>query len=930
MLLGIRWGNLRAKIIAWAFVPAAIILAAIALVIYIAYQQVTQDLVIERNRELTRLSASQLTAELKEYADLLTAEARRPELTQNESMVQRRALQEAGNRLAVFDGGVLLLDTFGTVVATEPERAEIMGQNWSDRLYYRQVIRSELMDSPAPAFSDILWDGPEGAPAVAVAVPIQGSRGELTGILVGLFRVGATSVSALYGDITRLRLGESDGAYIVDGNGRLIYHFDEQRLTDDISDQHVVQQVLAQQTDALRAEDMDGQEIVASFAPVPGTSWGLVIQERWSELIGASQPYRRFLLLLLALGVTVPALVVAAGSRRLTRPIAQLSRAAREVAGGNFGQTISAPTGDEIEDLADQFNRMSAQLQESYTNLEQRVADRTRELAALNAIASVVSQSLDLDEILNGALDMTVQMLEIEAGGIYLLDEATGMLTIAAQRGFKPAFLEGIDCLKAGEGLSGRVVQSGEHMVVNDTSADPRLTRMVVREEGLHSQAIVPLRAKGKVLGTLFAVSRRYREFTDQEVQLLSSIGHQIGVAVESARLFQAEQRLAEQFRVISEVGRHIASILEINEVLVQVVRLIRKSFNYEHVAIALIEGEEAVYKVGAGTLWDAPGFQFHPYRLRVGEEGITGWVAATGQPLLVPDVGKEPRYVAMRGAETRSEMAVPIIVKGQVVGVLDVQSDHLNAFQESDLIVLQSLANQAAVAIDNARLYEQAQKVAVVEERQRLARELHDAVTQTLFSASLIAEALPDLWSIDEQEGRQLLQELRQLSRGALAEMRTLLLELRPAALVEASLDELMHQLGEAFTGRMGVPVRVVVDGQCNLPPDIHVALYRIAQEALNNVVKHAMASQVEVHLSQALLPISDTMEQRVMATLQVSDNGRGFDPTSVPPNRLGLGIIRERAAAIGAQLTIETRSGHGTQVTVVWSDTGQAANHG
>jgi signal transduction histidine kinase/ligand-binding sensor domain-containing protein len=201
----------------------------------------------------------------------------------------------------------------------------------------------------------------------------------------------------------------------------------------------------------------------------------------------------------------------------------------------------------------------------------------------------------------------------------------------------------------------------------------------------------------------------------------------------------------------------------------------------------------------------------------------------------------------------------------------------------------------------------------AVAAERSRLARELHDAVTQTLFSASLVAEALPASWERDREEGRRLLQELRQSSRGALAEMRTLLLELRPAALVEADLGDLMRQLAEAATGREGLPVRVAVEGKPELPSDVHVALYRIAQEALNNVVKHARASQAMVRL-RGLSPAS--------VELHISDDGRGFDPANVPPDHLGLGIMRERAEAIGAALEIDSQPGHGTRVTVVWEE--------
>jgi two-component system, NarL family, sensor histidine kinase LiaS len=234
-------------------------------------------------------------------------------------------------------------------------------------------------------------------------------------------------------------------------------------------------------------------------------------------------------------------------------------------------------------------------------------------------------------------------------------------------------------------------------------------------------------------------------------------------------------------------------------------------------------------------------------------------------------------------------------------------------------------------MAVQLQKLLEERQEVAVFEERSRLARDLHDAVTQTLFSASLIAETLPEIWESDRQEGQELLGELRRLSRGALAEMRTLLLELRPAALVEANLGDLLRQLAEAVTGRTGIPVLVKVEkegGECLiiqvpiLPPDVHVALYRIAQEALNNVVKHAHADEVTVHLCCATSSADIDKAPRKRVELQVRDNGRGFDPSCIPPDRLGLGIIRERAQAIGAELTIESQPGRGTQLVVVWKE--------
>jgi PAS domain S-box-containing protein len=209
-------------------------------------------------------------------------------------------------------------------------------------------------------------------------------------------------------------------------------------------------------------------------------------------------------------------------------------------------------------------------------------------------------------------------------------------------------------------------------------------------------------------------------------------------------------------------------------------------------------------------------------------------------------------------------------------------------------------------------KLAQQTKEQVAAAERNRLARDLHDAVSQTLFSASLIAEVLPRIWERNPEEGRRQLEEVRQLTRGALAEMRTLLLELRPSSLIEAELPYLLHQLGESINGRAHLPVIVSIEGQFSFPPEVKVALYRIAQEALNNVSKHAGARQANVNLFCE----SDKI------TLKITDDGRGFDVTGIPSDSLGLGIMRERAGDILASLSVQSRTGQGTEVMVVWQN--------
>jgi signal transduction histidine kinase len=220
-------------------------------------------------------------------------------------------------------------------------------------------------------------------------------------------------------------------------------------------------------------------------------------------------------------------------------------------------------------------------------------------------------------------------------------------------------------------------------------------------------------------------------------------------------------------------------------------------------------------------------------------------------------------------------------------------------------------------MAVENAQLYEQAEEAATAAERSRLARDLHDAVTQTLFSASLIADILPRLWEKNPEEARVRLEQVRQLTRGALAEMRTLLLELRPSVLEEASLDELLRQLADAIAGRTILQVDLHVDESCAIPVVVKEAFYRIAQEALNNVVKHADADSVTIGLRCS----TEDSSGDVQVEMWIADDGKGFDPAIIPPDHFGVGIMRERAEGVQAELALQSALGVGTKIQVVWN---------
>jgi serine phosphatase RsbU (regulator of sigma subunit) len=262
-------------------------------------------LVIERDRQLTYLSAARLRNELTKFSDELHAVARRQEISGGDLESQRQALRDARNRLVIFDGGVVLLDNRGRVRASEPARPELIAQDWSDRDFFYRLLE------PSSVFlSDIVEDRRDGSLSVVMSVPVVGENNEMVGVLVGMFRLGAPTTSAFYASIVRLRLGQSGTTYVVDGNGRVLYDSSYSEIGEPLSIPDLPVSALRGEVGAVRTRDVEGNEVVAAFAPVPGSQWVLITEDDWDTLFGSVRQYARLLALVLGLGMILPTLGV--------------------------------------------------------------------------------------------------------------------------------------------------------------------------------------------------------------------------------------------------------------------------------------------------------------------------------------------------------------------------------------------------------------------------------------------------------------------------------------------------------------------------------------------------------------------------------------------------------------------------------------------
>jgi nitrate/nitrite-specific signal transduction histidine kinase len=369
-------------------------------------------------------------------------------------------------------------------------------------------------------------------------------------------------------------------------------------------------------------------------------------------------------------------------------------------------------------------------------------------------------------------------------------------------------------------------------------------------------------------------------------------------------------QQKALQLETVAQLSQQLTSILDIQELLRKAIDLIQDAFGYYSVNIFLLNNEAdtlVLQSVNKGLQQRKEVYR----NLPIGGRSLNSKAVKTNQVVVVNDVSQDHEYLPDDGLTvTRSEAIIPLRARGQIIGTLDIQSADINAFSPEDELILQSLGNQVAIAIENARLYESSHKLAVLEERSRLARELHDTITQALFSLDLHAKALKTYFKKDMSLAEEQVHKIRQITHDTLQEMRSLIFDLRPGLIEQIGLIPALKRLIEQSRCAGGPELLLHVTGEPKLPPEVERGLYRIAQEGINNAIKHAHAHQIEVQL--------EVDDGEMM--LSVRDDGTGFDLLSLKPNSRSLGLLsmKERAKLMNAELIVDTRQGEGTRLEV------------
>jgi NtrC-family two-component system sensor histidine kinase KinB len=399
-----------------------------------------------------------------------------------------------------------------------------------------------------------------------------------------------------------------------------------------------------------------------------------------------------------------------------------------------------------IEGIARQV-AMAIENARLYEKTDRALAQRVEELSTTAEIVrELAAASLDLERIIDLMLDRAMQATGADYGALALHDEEQGGLLLLSQRGYPPATLEPYryEPWPIERGIVGRVVKTGKVALVPDVSQDPDYTEVV---EQARSQLAVPIFREGDVVGVLSLVSSELAGFSERDAGFVSHLAGHAAIALENARLYENVTRKMREAMVLHRVSTKLMRTLNVDQLLEEILTVLERSFGYPSCAVLLVD--EAIGELYVKASRGYPQEVVERKRVEIGEEEITGWVAAHKVPLNVPDVAKDPRYVE-RVKGTRSEIAVPMLSGEKVIGVLDVQSPKVNAFSEDDSRILSSVAAQATIAIEKARLFEQ-----VAEGRNKLRAILNSTrdgilMFDTTGQIVMVNPMIEQLWGLD------------------------------------------------------------------------------------------------------------------------------------------------------------------------------------
>jgi two-component system, NarL family, sensor histidine kinase DevS len=533
-----------------------------------------------------------------------------------------------------------------------------------------------------------------------------------------------------------------------------------------------------------------------------------------------------------------------------------------------------------------------------------------------------LSSELSLDSLLQRIVEAAAELTEARYAALGVIDPAGRGLERFLTTGIDEETHRAIGELPRGRGVLGVLIREARPLRLHDLADDPSSVGFPRSHPPMRTFLGVPIVLRGVAYGNLYLTEKADGlDFTADDEELTQLLAAQAAVAIENARLYESSTRWLRQLEGLNEIGAALTTEVELEPLLDLVARRMRELVGARLVLIALPDGQGSLAVTAAAGRDDLVGTEFDPGTTKVGrvlERGHTEKVDA-----VVDDPEIDQRVARELGIT--SAIYLPLTVRGTPIGVVAVH-DKLGAnsrFDEGDVRLAESLVARAAIAVDLSERVSRDALRRIVDaqelERARLARELHDETGQALTSILLGLKHLDDV--VETDEAREATAAIRELVASTLRDVRRLAVELRPSALDDFGLVPAVERLASSLSEQSDLAVDLEARlGERRLPPDAEVALYRIVQEALTNVVKHADAHRVSITL----------VRKEASAVVVIEDDGRGFEPGAVREGALGFVGMRERVELVGGRLTLESSPGAGTTLVAEVRVAGPAAEDG
>jgi signal transduction histidine kinase/CheY-like chemotaxis protein len=700
-----RWRiqTIRTRLFLALVTATAVVFGIVAIVWRVTVEPQLRLDVAEVQREVATRAADQIEVFLERHLDALIAATELGrfwrEHTEGRKEVLRRLL-----KLAPTVQDVTMADHEGQVIlrlSRPPVYTDTAPASIAAEERFRHAVQGHI-------YVGDVYQAPTAEPMVSVAVPVKFTASDVRGVLAA-----EINLKTLWDPIAHITVGQSGSAFVVDREGRLIAHKDYSKVLLRLSmvNHPAVNEALAHPGGNRRLGEImtgqDGKPLLSTFAVVPRPRWIVVVEEPVATALTGVNRVERFAMGLALLALVGTFVLSYWFSERIARPMQQLQEGAGLISQGNLRHRLRISTGDEIEALAHQFNEMADQLRLSHADLEQRVAEKTRNLSALYALTTPIGRASQWAQVMDDAVGKLMDVTGAQAASLHVLEEEGGQCAQAAARGFSevpmPEMLE--------EPWSGAVRELlhsiHEPLFAVDLQQDPGLPQCILAAAGFRSAAFLPLQTSEKVLGLMTLASREPGRLSPRQEELFTAIARQLSITIENARLYRESEARAARLAALAHLNRIISSSLAISEVLQEIAGATTQLMHASYVSFWV--ADEATQTLEVRAVSDQTRGEGTPLsRLRFGE-GAAGWVAAHRQLLNAPDISTDHRLVTTTWMQARgltSCLGIPVLLEDTLLAVLTIFAQQPFRLGPDDRALLETFALQAAVAIRNASLY--------------------------------------------------------------------------------------------------------------------------------------------------------------------------------------------------------------------------------